>query len=149
MYSYQNCTTLDRKYEFKTNFSKKILLISFQTTLQLQSSSKDHMCIRQCTLFTLKLLMCLKIKSERFHPLGKQASTIQMNSHCYKFGLVRHLTHCFSCLKKISFCPCRKHPKLRQNSGIILPQPCFEHTGNYVRFQNMAEAKYFPNFPSY
>lgn len=23
MYSYQNCTTLDRKYEFKTNFSKK------------------------------------------------------------------------------------------------------------------------------
>lgn len=39
---------------------------------------------------------------------------------------IRHFTCCFSTHKKYSLCRWRKILKSKGNSGIILPQPCFE-----------------------
>lgn len=71
--------------------------------------------------------MLKKIKPGDPPPLLRKqhTSTIQMISHYYKTGIVRHLTHCFSSKKKTDPVAGGNAPNSKGKSGIILPQPCF------------------------
>lgn len=60
--------------------------------------------------------------------MNKHGSKIQMKSHNYKTGIVRHFTRRFSSHEKSAPDAGGKAKNSRGYSGINLPQPCFDGT---------------------
>lgn len=115
IYSYQNCSTLDTGYKFKMNFWEKSSWYLFIQHL-------IYNLVAKYTRASSKAWDCYtcawKSSPGLFTPLQKQhASKIQMTSHFYKTGIIRHLTHCFSSHKKNQLLSRRKRPKFKGAFG--------------------------------